>query len=203
MIGAILCPKVAARLLGLPVVFTFPRVGDFSGRVVSSSCMDHLGGAYLHKVRFDDEDEADYPFDSILKAHESYMRLNSADPPLGWRKPVQFSQRTTVTEPLPTSTPAHPSTPIVLELPPSLLNYPVRLSFNGTMMQGQLTCRHISLTGEHKYTVQLPPPHSDITHTIDTATLHLCIKRAKTAGIAAPVRSIPELTPVSSLTYGD
>ena len=85
MIGAILCPKVAARLLGLPVVFTFPRVGDFSGRVVSSSCMDHLGGAYLHKVRFDDEDEADYPFDAILKAHESYMRLNSADPPLGWR----------------------------------------------------------------------------------------------------------------------
>ena len=64
------------------------------------------------------------------------------------------------------------------------------------MMQGQLTCRHISPTGEHKYTVQLPPPHSDITHTIDTATLHLCIKRAKTAGIAAPVRSIPELTPV-------
>ncbi len=140
VIGAILCPKFAARLLGISQAVSSP-----------APCMDHLGMAYLHKVRFDEEDEADYPFAAILKAHESYMRLNSAEPPLGSRKPVQFSQRPTVTEPLPTFTPAQPSSPIALELPSSLLNYTKCLSFNGTIVQGQLTCRHIS-------------PHADITH---------------------------------------
>ena len=153
MIGAIFCQNVAARLLGLPVVFTFPRAGDFSGRVVSSACMDHLGGAYLHKVLFDDGDEADYAFNTILKAHEHYMRLNSAELPRSQRKPVQFNRRQTIEEPLPTPTPAQPTTDIALDLPPSLLNYPIRLSFNGTMMQGQLTHRHVTPTGEHKYTV--------------------------------------------------
>ena len=196
VIGAILCPNVAARLLDLPVVFTFPRAGDFSGRVISNACMEHLGGAYLHKVLFDDGDEADYPFDTILRAHEHYMRLNSADLSRNLRKPVQFNRRQTLSEPHPTLAPAQFGEDITLDLPPSLLNYPIRLLFNGSMVQGQLTHRRVTATGEHKYTVQLPAPHSDITHTIDTATLHACVKQARTAGIAAPVRSIPELTPV-------
>jgi hypothetical protein len=124
------------------------------------------------------------------------MRLNSADLSRNLRKPVQFNRRQTPSEPHPTFAPAQLGGDITLDLPPSLLNYPIRLLFNGSMIQGQLTNRHVTATGEHKYTVQLPAPHSNIAHTIDTATLHACVKQARTAGIAAPVRSIPELTPV-------
>ncbi len=41
----------------------------------------------------------DYPFDTILRAHEHYMRLNSADLSRNLRKPVQFSRRKTLVKP--------------------------------------------------------------------------------------------------------
>jgi hypothetical protein len=43
-------------------VFPFPGAGLFSGKVVSSDAKEHLGGAFLHLVEFDDGDEAEYPF---------------------------------------------------------------------------------------------------------------------------------------------
>jgi hypothetical protein len=198
MVGAIYCPALASRLLDLPVLFPFPGAGLFSGKVTSSDSKEHLGGAFLHLVVFDDGDQAEYSFAEILEAHQSYMKATNpgAPPtahPIAPAPPTALANATAAAALAPAF--PTPATTTALALPPSLANYPLRILYSGTILQVSITGRFVDAASKHSYNVQLPAPYAHIPHAIDTDELHRAIAQArKQSKIAAPARKLPELT---------
>ena len=86
-----------------------------------------------------------------------------------------------------------------LPLPRSFTSYPLRLPFEGSMMQAIISDRRISPHGTHEWKVQLPVPHEAAELWIDTQTLHSHIAKArKNCKINAPSSSPPTLFALKS-----
>ena len=83
--------------------------------------------------------------------------------------------------------------------PQSCTNYPLRLPFEGSTLQAEISGRRISPHGIHEWRVQLPSPHDRKELWIDTQSLHSHIARArKSCKINAPARSPPTLLALKS-----
>jgi hypothetical protein len=205
--GAISCCFIAEALIHLPVQRNFPGHGSFSGFVTGWDAKEDYGGAILHQVTFSDGDIGEYSFAEITKYHENYLQTHTTQPVFQIKMPnlsnstqaLAYGQTNTSVDP--GENESTPTAPSPLPLPQSLISYPLRLPFEGSMVQATISTRRIDPHGIHEWRVQLPEPHEAKEIWIDTQTLHSHIAKArKDCRINAPTRSPPTLPAIKSFT---
>jgi hypothetical protein len=117
------------------------------------------GGAILHEVTFSDGDVAEYSYTEVVKCHENYLQAHTTQPVFHLQLPNLSSSVQALTH-------AHQGDSIIhdglslngdpttaarpLPLPRSFASYPLRLPFEGSMMQAEITERHINPHGIHE-----------------------------------------------------
>ena len=116
---------VAASLLGVQILRSFPGVGDFEGTVVGTSAPAEASDPFLHEVRWSDGDEEELTMGEVLRGQERFLATNRPTAP-----PTVTVQAALI--PLrPTPPAAVWADPVALPLPSSLANYPLRITREG------------------------------------------------------------------------
>ena len=71
---------VAASLLGVQILRSFPGVGDFEGTVVGTSAPAEASDPFLHEVRWSDGDEEELTMGEVLRGQERFLATNRPGP---------------------------------------------------------------------------------------------------------------------------